>query len=302
MSLSAAPKVRCVSHIYSIVDSDTLRLDHYTSAKCVKGGMRPALIFMFGGGFKGGSRSAEQYGDFFSWLAMEGVDLFSIDYRLGLKGLTQESICSPEDFVAKLGGAVQMAVEDLYRSTAYIVESAKEWGIDPNRVFVAGSSAGAISVLQGEYLRVNRSPLAALLPEGFKYAGVISFAGAVMSLSSEPVWQSTPAPIMLYHGTSDSNVPYDSLVVPLGADMSAGLFGSNSIARSLADSPASVWFVSVAGADHVVAESPMDKSRKEILSFIEEFSQLPTTKARTDIGTPVEPQKFTIIDYISSNF
>lgn len=300
--LSAAKRVRCTTHIYSISQGDTLRLDHYASSCGCGKQPREAVLFMFGGGFKAGSRSAQQYIDFFEWLARRGVDVVSIDYRLGLKDVSAQNISSPTEFVGVLTGAVQMAVEDLYRSTAFVVENSQKWGIDPAKIFAAGSSAGAISVLQGEYLRANNSPLAALLPEDFEYAGIISFAGAVLSVDGQPKWQSVPQPLMLFHGNADSNVPYKELVVPVAEGVEAGMYGSESIFKSLKDADSSLWLISVQGEDHSVAESPMEEYREEILSFMKSSSQQPTTKIRMDVGTPAIPKEFTVMDYITSNF
>lgn len=105
-----------------------------------------------------------------------------------------------------------MAVEDLYDATSFIVGQARTWGLDPSAVVASGSSAGAITVLQGEYERCTGSALSRRLPEGFRYAGIIA--------SQEPFWRKgppvrsgreKPAPIQLFHGDADCNVPYDSI-------------------------------------------------------------------------------------------
>lgn len=54
---------------------------------------------------------------------------------------------------------ISMAVEDLYDATAFIVDKADEWGIDSSQIVACGSSAGAITVLHGEYALCNASPL-----------------------------------------------------------------------------------------------------------------------------------------------
>jgi Carboxylesterase type B len=76
------------SYLYSIKDSDTLYLDKYTYAKPKKDSVilkKPAVIFMFGGGFYTGQRDNQSYIPFFEYLAANGYEVFSIDYRLGLK-------------------------------------------------------------------------------------------------------------------------------------------------------------------------------------------------------------------------
>lgn len=81
---------------------------------------------------------------------------------------------------------ISMAVEDLYDATAFIVDKADEWGIDSSQIVACGSSAGAITVLHGEYALCNASPLVQHLPVGFRYAGIVSFAGAIFEMGEEP--------------------------------------------------------------------------------------------------------------------
>ena len=104
-----------------------------------------------------------------------------------------------------------MAVEDLYDATSFVAGSLRSGGSYPARIVACGSSAGAITVLQGAYFIANENPLTAKLPDGFDYAGVISFAGAVVDMADDLTWKRAPAPIMLFHGDADSNVPYRAL-------------------------------------------------------------------------------------------
>ena len=55
------------------------------------------------------------------------------------------------------------------------MDKADEWGIDSSQIVACGSSAGAITVLHGEYALCNASPLVQHLPVGFRYAGIVSF-------------------------------------------------------------------------------------------------------------------------------
>ena len=81
-------------------------------------------------------------------------------------------------------------------------------GIDPNNIVVTGSSAGAITVQQAEWEICNSTPMAAGLPEGFNYKGVMAFAGAVL-VDGPLGYKSAPCPVMMFHGTEDELVPYD---------------------------------------------------------------------------------------------
>lgn len=299
---AGAQTVEKQTFLYAIKGSDSLRLDRYTAPEANSAAKAPCMIFVFGGGFTGGQRDAAEYRSYFDYLARRGWQVFSIDYRLGLKGASAEEFASPERFAEPLMRTLHMATEDLFTATAYVVRHAAQWGVDPARIVACGSSAGAITVLQGEYALCNGAETAVqLLPEGFDYAGVISFAGAVFGTGDDLVWKRAPAPMMLFHGDADSNVPYDAQ--RLGG---AGFFGSRYLARRLAAEQRPYWFYSVENAAHELAVDPMNDNRYEIDAFLEKFvlqrqPLMIDTEVR-GIGRPERRKNFTIEDYIRSNY
>ena len=194
-----------------------------------------------------------------------------------------------------------MCIRDRYDATSFVAGKSAEWGIDPARIVACGSSAGAITVLQGAYFIANENPLTAKLPDGFDYAGVISFAGAVVDMADDLTWKRAPAPIMLFHGDADSNVPYGAL--RMGG---AGIFGSDYIARQLSDMKSPYYFYSVEGADHALATVPMNNYRDAIDQFLtqqvgERLPAMIDTKERFTNASP-GGKTFTAEDYIRSNF
>ena len=197
--------------------------------------------------------------------------------------------------------AVSMAVEDLYDATAYVVSRAEDWAIDPAAIVANGSSAGAITVLQGEYGLCNRQPQSARLPEGFRYAGLISFAGAVLEPEGPLKWAQAPAPIQFFHGNADSNVPYDKLV-----QQNMGFYGPASIAPSLASLPSPYYFYTVDNAAHEIAIEPMNANRAEILIFLDRMvfggQKLMLDSRVSRIGAPILNKNFTLMDYVRKNF
>lgn len=296
------PSVACDTFDYAVKEGDTLRMDRYTLPAWDKENRRPCLIFLFGGAFTHGTRNAGQYRPFFDYLVEElGYTVVSIDYRLGLKEPLAAGQLTPESFTQLLPQAVLMAVEDLYDATSYVVSRADEWHIDADGIVACGSSAGAISVLQGAYMIANGSRLTAKLPESFNYAGVISFAGAIVDMGGDLKWANAPAPVMLFHGDADSNVPYGAL--RLGA---AGIFGSKYIAAQLAGMKSPYYFYSVENADHAMATVPMNNYRDAISYFLvrmvgEGLPAMVDTDERFTYSTPMN-KEFTIADYIRSNF
>jgi hypothetical protein len=105
-----------------------------------------------------------------------------------------------------------MGVEDLYSATNFLNDNAKELGIDPSALVIAGSSAGAIIAMQAEYEICNGTSWTKVLPKGFRYAGVMSFSGAILSREGKVDYKVySPAPTLMLHGTSDELVPYSQI-------------------------------------------------------------------------------------------
>ncbi|QEW01128.1 alpha/beta hydrolase [Microbacterium caowuchunii] len=104
------------------------RLDVYTSGE---GGGRPVLVYVHGGGFVVGQKSAPGspfFGNLGGWAVRAGYVAVVINYRL-----------APESTWP--GGA-----EDIARAIGWVVENAAAHGGDPERIFLAGQSAGAMHV------------------------------------------------------------------------------------------------------------------------------------------------------------
>ena len=168
---------------------------------------KPTIIFMFGGGFIRGTRDDKSYMEWFSQMTENGYRVISIDYRLGLKGSDKVGIAQ----VNLLDAAIHMAVEDLFSATNFIIENADQLRVDPSNIVISGSSAGAISVMQAEYELANRTSWAEVLPEDFRYAGVMSFAGAILSRKGKVKYETEPCPTLMLHGTADKVVAYKQI-------------------------------------------------------------------------------------------
>ncbi|MDO5442332.1 MAG: alpha/beta hydrolase [Bacteroidia bacterium] len=199
------------TYLYAEKDSTQLYLDIYYpsdgSEMTVNGVNKPTILYVFGGGFKGGSRDSYGTRAWFKMLADEGFTIVAIDYRLGLKNATKMGIGQAK----LLYEAIRMAVEDTFSATNFLLENSEELDIDPSSIVVSGSSAGAITALQAEWEICNGSELASVLPEGFNYAGVMSFAGAIYSKQGSVRYKTEPAPTLMFHGTADKIVTYKQI-------------------------------------------------------------------------------------------
>lgn len=299
-ALAHASGVEKRTYTFAIHQGDTLRLDRYTdnSVAAPETG-KPVILFAFGGGFSGGQRDESRYLPFFEFFAGQGYTVVSTDYRTALKGLKGQP-AGLEQFATALGTAIHQACEDFLLATNFVVSHSADWNINPGEIVAAGSSAGAITALQTENFLCNPHPSIGALSADFNYAGVVSFAGAVMA-NGEPQWTKAPCPILLFHGDADANVPYDKLTVG-----NLGLYGSASIARQLTATATPHEFYTVRGADHGIAVSPMKDNLYDILAFLKNLvkdrRQWIVNTTRTVPGTPADYKTdFTITDFIQNN-
>ena len=214
------------TYLYAQRDTCDLFLDVYDPAdgseKTFMGRQKPAIVFMFGGGFISGTRDDQSYNSWFRMLTENGYRVISIDYRLGLKGTNKVGIAQ----VNVLDKAIHMAVEDLFSATCFMLDNAEQLGISRDNIVISGSSAGAISVMQAEYEIANRTSWASVLPEGFNYAGVMSFSGAILSRKGKVKYKTEPCPTMMLHGTKDKLVPYNQIAV-----FNLGFYGGGKLVR-----------------------------------------------------------------------
>lgn len=227
MSAAASAQTGITSDgTYLFVQRDTcdLFLDVYNPASGstteVNGKEKPTIIFMFGGGFIRGTRDDDDYHGWFRTMTANGYRIISIDYRLGLKGTDKVGVAQ----VNALDNAIHMAVEDLFSATGYIIDNAEQLGVDPANIVISGSSAGAISVMQAEYEIANGTRWAEVLPQGFNYAGVMSFSGAILSREGKIDFKNATCPVMMLHGTADKLVPYSQIKV-----FNLGFFGGGKL-------------------------------------------------------------------------
>jgi dipeptidyl aminopeptidase/acylaminoacyl peptidase len=206
---------------FAVKDTNHLLLDVYMPSVAPPDTGFPCFVFVFGGGFISGRRDEPRSVDAFEKLSEKGFVVVAIDYRLGLKGVTKMGV----NLVGTLEYAIRLAVEDLYSATSYLYNNAARFHINPNEIIISGGSAGAITALQADYWLHNQHETSKLLPSGFRYAGVISYAGAILSRNGKVKYaDSQPAPTLFYHGTEDQLVTYNQV-----AFANIGFFGSNKI-------------------------------------------------------------------------
>lgn len=209
-----------------------------------------SVLMAFGGGFFSGERNNNQMKEWAQALVEHGFTVISIDYRLGFKDSAavashRRLLQMPDLFKY----CIDIAVEDCAAAVAWVHANAGMLGIDPSKLILTGSSAGAITVLQLDYYRANSLPGASALPAGWKPAAVIPYSGGVMCRDSKLKYATDPAPTMLLHGKKDRIVTYKSIGLPFGEKMHGGKKMDKALNRQ--DIPH--WFIRFDGIGHEVA-------------------------------------------------
>lgn len=243
--------------LYAQRDTCDLMLDFYSAGP----GSHPLIIHVFGGGFVMGVRNHPDDRPWYRQMADAGYHVAAIDYRLGMK---DKAVKGKLSLPPVLNEAIQAAVDDLFAATNYLLEHAAELGIDPDHIVISGSSAGAMTVLQAEWEICNGKPEAQALPDWFNYAGVMAFAGAILSIDGPILFPQKPCPIMLLYGTADKMVPPGAITL-----FKNHFAGSETLAKKLADIDANFQVFRYKGAGHEISVS-MRRNVPEELRFIEE--------------------------------
>jgi len=256
------PSIGKQSFIYAVKDSNQLGLDVYTLHSADSMNKKPCVIFVFGGAFVTGRRDDTLYNHYFNNLVENGYDVVSISYRLGMRGVQHVSKFN----IAPLRNAVNMAAEDLYDATNWVITHANQFGLDTSKIILSGSSSGAITVLTADFQRRNEKPAAQVLPPGFEYAGVISFAGAVLSFDGGLKYQIKPAPYLMFHGTADKIVPYRKIRF-----FNKGFYGSAWIAKTFKQNNDPYFLYSEEDMGHEISVYPMFDKIPEILDFLDKY-------------------------------
>jgi len=119
---------------------DCLYLNVWTSAKSA-GDRRPVMLWIYGGGFTGGSGGQQWYDG--ENLAAKGPVIVTFNYRLGALGFYAHPELAKESGHNASGNYGMM---DAIAALQWVKRNVAAFGGDPNNVTVAGESAGAIMV------------------------------------------------------------------------------------------------------------------------------------------------------------
>lgn len=244
---------------YKFADRDTcsLWLDVYQPVENARKDI--CVMYVFGGGFVQGSRTAPDNVRFFKEMAARGYTIVTIDYRLGLKGVKLRLFHLNPGFQAP-----RIASEDLISATEFVLKNKEKLRINPQRIALIGSSAGAITVLHTDNELANRSEMVKNLPNDFRYAAVVSFAGAILSAKGRPKYATPPAPTLFYHGTKDKIVIYNKIAI-----FNKGMYGTKYLVKVFEKHGYPFMVVRYEGMKHKVASFPRFEEQDQICDFVD---------------------------------
>ncbi|MBO9518174.1 MAG: carboxylesterase family protein [Porphyrobacter sp.] len=126
--------------VTNAVSEDCLYLNVWTPAQRA-GEKLPVMVWIHGGGFTGGSASVPIYDG--AKLAEKGIVVIAINYRLGAYGFLAHPELTAESPAHASGN---YGLLDQIAALQWIKANAAAFGGDPDRVTIAGQSAGAMSV------------------------------------------------------------------------------------------------------------------------------------------------------------
>jgi carboxylesterase type B len=122
------------------ISEDCLFLNVWTAAKSPSE-RRPVFFYIYGGGFAEGSAAVPVYDG--EGLAQKGLVVVTANYRLGVLGFLAHPELSKESR-SKVSG--NYGLLDQIAALRWVRDNIKAFGGDPNRVTIAGQSAGGMSV------------------------------------------------------------------------------------------------------------------------------------------------------------
>lgn len=247
------------TYAYALRGNDTLKLDIYQPAN--PRGDGACVVYVFGGGFVVGARNDSASTVACKLLASKGFVVAAIDYRLYLRHAPQVPLLKAYTL---FDTAIRQAVEDCSEAIAYLCTHANQLHIDTSRIILTGSSAGAITVLQTDYSRCNSLPVAAALPDGFRPAAVIPYAGGIFCRNGRLHYAVPPAPTAMFHGTCDRIVSYKRF----RGSLAYALHGAADVVKEFKKKGYSHWILRYEGIGHEVA-SALPATIDEFCAFVD---------------------------------
>ena len=175
----------------------TLLMDMYYSEGSNSNEKKPVVVLVHGGGFIEGDKKQALYVRMAERFAKAGYVSFSVNYRLITQGKINITV-------------LDNAVSDLFAAIHWILMHSEEYGVDPNKIIIAGDSAGGAIVVNAAYSDSGKSLIKGCINlwGGLCFSRINECANQWNEpVNYYPVTQDVP-PTCIVHGDKDKLVPF----------------------------------------------------------------------------------------------
>ena len=207
------------AEVYKTIDDAKLKIYIYEPDNHKSGAKRPAIVFFFGGGWRGGT--PKQFQEHCRYLASIGMVAMTADYRVASRQGTKPFHC----------------VRDGKSAVRWVRQNAERLGVDSARVVSGGGSAGGhVAACTGtlpkheepsENIKISSVPNAMVLFNPVlitaQAKGLNTFGGDRLDKLKSRLGVKDPKtispyhnirkglpPTLILHGKSDTTVPYST--------------------------------------------------------------------------------------------
>lgn len=175
-----------------------LTLDLYIPENCNLE-QRALIVLVHGGGFYVGDKAEPTYTSLIDWFWRKGYVVASVNYRMGFK-LSAKS-------VERSGYS---ALQDVHAALRFLAHNSDKYGFNPNEIFLAGSSAGAITALNVAFMNDDEKPESCNAGLFLKDMGGINDSGNTLT---DPF--TVKAVVNMWGAVGDTNIIDDNEKVAL---------------------------------------------------------------------------------------
>ncbi|HDP35542.1 MAG TPA: hypothetical protein ENN29_10585, partial [Candidatus Hydrogenedentes bacterium] len=219
-------------------------------------------ILIHGGGFERGAKEDERQVALAKSLTEHGYACFLINYRL-----VRDYPPAPPEYADLLSRAAHAAAVDAKTALRHVCANARKYGIDPERVALIGSSAGAIAALAAGLSAPDRfigdgggypAPTENMPHAPARAAAIVNLWGTADFFPE--LFSTESPPIMTVHGAKDFRVGL-SLLPAENIDAQCKQYGIPHRYYPLSEAGHGAW-------DAVVDGKPLDML---VVEFLDEY-------------------------------
>jgi len=253
-----------------------LKIDVYTPKGDDQTKGRACIIFYYGGAWA--SKMKQGIEVFNSEFAMRGYVAITGDYRVGFKQSNGALLCIG-NFKETMPEAAFRAFQDTKALIRHVRANADKYGIDPDKIYVSGGSAGGANALGATYFEDDEVPsdiarsigglesIGGYQNVSSKPNGVITLAGPLMGTPNDIEKQNVP--VYLLQGQCDELIPwnYEPAFPHCNKNKVPVVVGANALYNRLKEVGETVWFDIVCGGGHGSFEWGMIELNRRMANF-----------------------------------